>query len=162
MATHLWSLVLFDCVCDMDHEYAVKWTLFSYIHRLAWMCSNVFTMFAAFCGHADKNHIYTVLTVTTGPLRANIMLIWSSVKMSLTTCYSRGVFAYILLFFSVFFTWKFSVFCIFPFACSHRFDFSNRYEHTKVQLLLIKFNTRTPGKNIPWAPAMSISKPSEF
>jgi len=34
------------------------------------------------------------------------------------------------------------------------------YEHTNVQLLLIKFNTRTPGKNIPWAPAMSI--PSEF
>jgi len=36
------------------------------------MCSNVFTMFAGFCGHADKNPIYTVLTVTTGPLRANI------------------------------------------------------------------------------------------
>jgi len=46
--------------------------------------SNVFTMFAGFCGHADKNHIYTVLTVTTGPLRAKIMLIMSSVKMSLT------------------------------------------------------------------------------
>jgi len=36
------------------------------------------------------------------------------------------------------------------------------YERAKVQLLLIKFNTRTPGKNIPWAPAMSISKPSKF
>jgi len=45
-------------------------------------------MFAGFCGHADKNHIYTVLTVTIGPLRANIMLIWPSVKMSLTSCYS--------------------------------------------------------------------------
>ena len=52
------------------------------------MCSNVFTMFAGFCSHADKNHIYTVLTVATGPLRANMMLVWSSVKMSLTTCYS--------------------------------------------------------------------------
>ena len=71
---------------------------------------------------------------------------------------------YLLIFycFSVFFTWKFPVFCIFPFACSHRFDLSKRYEHAKVQRLLIKFNTRTPGKNIPWAPAMSISKPSEF
>jgi len=45
-------------------------------------------MFAGFCGHADENHIYTILTVTTGPLRANITLIWPSVKMSLTTCYS--------------------------------------------------------------------------
>jgi len=36
------------------------------------MCSNVFTMFAGFCCHADKNHIYTVLTVTTDPLRENI------------------------------------------------------------------------------------------
>ena len=52
------------------------------------MCSNVFSVFAGFCGHADKNHIYTVLTVTTGPLRANIILIWPSMKMSLTTCYS--------------------------------------------------------------------------
>jgi len=43
------------------------------------MCNNVFSMFAGFCGHADKNHIYTVLTVTTGPLRANIMLIFPSV-----------------------------------------------------------------------------------
>jgi len=41
-------------------------------------------MFVGFCGHTDKNHIYTVLTVTTGPLRANIMLICPSVKMSLT------------------------------------------------------------------------------
>jgi len=50
------------------------------------MCSNVFTMFAGFCAcpHADKNHVYTVLTVTTGPLRSTIMLIWPSVKMSLT------------------------------------------------------------------------------
>jgi len=47
-------------------------------------------MFACFCGHADKNHIYIVLTVTTGPLRTNIMLIWPSVKMSLTTCYSAA------------------------------------------------------------------------
>jgi len=45
-------------------------------------------MFAGFCGHTDKNHIYTVLTVTIGPLRPNITLIWPSVKMSLTTCYS--------------------------------------------------------------------------
>jgi len=45
-------------------------------------------MFAGFCSHVDKNHIYTVLTVKTGPLRANIMLIWPSVKMSLTTSYS--------------------------------------------------------------------------
>jgi len=51
---------------------------------------------------------------------------------------------------------------MFAFACSHRFDPSNRYEHAKVQLLLIKFSTRTPGKHVPWAPAMSISKPSEF
>jgi len=36
------------------------------------------------------------------------------------------------------------------------------YEHAKVQLLLIKFNTRTPGEAIPWASVMSISKPSEF
>jgi len=35
-------------------------------------------MFAGFCGHANKNHIYTVLTVTTSPLRANIMLMCSS------------------------------------------------------------------------------------
>jgi len=41
-------------------------------------------MFAGFCGHADKNHIYTVLTVTTGLLRTHTMLIWPSVKMSLT------------------------------------------------------------------------------
>jgi len=41
-------------------------------------------MFAGFCGHADKNHIYIVLTVTTGSLRANIMLIWPSVKTSST------------------------------------------------------------------------------
>jgi len=34
---------------------------------------------------------------------------------------------------------------MFPFACSHWFDLSNRYEGAKVQLLLIKFNTRTPG-----------------
>jgi len=27
------------------------------------MCSNVFSMFAGYCGHANKNHIYTVLTV---------------------------------------------------------------------------------------------------
>jgi len=33
---------------------------------------------------------------------------------------------------------------MFPFACSHRFDLSNRYEHAKIQLLLIKFNTKTP------------------
>jgi len=25
-------------------------------------------MFAGFCGHADKNHIYAVLAVTTGEL----------------------------------------------------------------------------------------------
>jgi len=49
------------------------------------MCSNVFTMFAGFCSHADKNHVNSVVT---GPLRANVMLIWPSVKMSLTTCYS--------------------------------------------------------------------------
>jgi len=41
-------------------------------------------MFAGFCGHADKNHSYTILTVPTGSLRANIMLIWPSVKMCLT------------------------------------------------------------------------------
>jgi len=41
-------------------------------------------MFAGFRGHVDKNHIYAVLTVTTGPSRANKMLIWPSVKMSLT------------------------------------------------------------------------------
>jgi len=29
-----------------------------------------FAMFAGFCGHADKNHIYTILTVTTGALRS--------------------------------------------------------------------------------------------
>jgi len=45
-------------------------------------------MFAGFCGHADKIHIYTVLTVTTGPLKANIMLIGPSVKRSFKTCYS--------------------------------------------------------------------------
>jgi len=37
-----------------------------------------------------QKHIYTVLTVTTGPVRANIMLIWPSVKISLTTCYSAA------------------------------------------------------------------------
>jgi len=57
------------------------------------MCSNVFTMFAGFCGHLDKNHIYTVLTVTNGPLRANIMLICPSVKMSLITCYNVAEWA---------------------------------------------------------------------
>jgi len=45
-------------------------------------------MFAGFSGYADKNYIYAVLTVATGPLRANIMLIWPSAKMSLATCYS--------------------------------------------------------------------------
>jgi len=50
-------------------------------------------MSAGFCGHADKKHIYTALTVTTGPLRANITLIWLSVKMSLTTCYSVAEWA---------------------------------------------------------------------
>jgi len=50
-------------------------------------------MLAGFCGHADKNHIYTVLTVTIGPLRAKIMLIWPSVKKSLTTCYSVAEWA---------------------------------------------------------------------
>jgi len=45
-------------------------------------------MFAGLCSHADKNHIYTVLVVTNGPLRANITLIWRSVKTILTTCYS--------------------------------------------------------------------------
>jgi len=65
-------------------------------------------------------------------------------------------------FFFVFLTWKFSVFCIYLFACSHPFELSNRYGYAKVQLLLIKFNTRTPGKNIPCVLAMSIFKPSEF
>jgi len=50
-------------------------------------------MFAGFCGHADKNHICIVLTVTIGPLRANITLIWPSVKTSLTTCYSVAEWA---------------------------------------------------------------------
>jgi len=45
-------------------------------------------MFAGFCGHADKNHIYSVLAVTTGPLSENITLMWPSVKISLTTCCS--------------------------------------------------------------------------
>jgi len=39
----------------------------------------------------DKDHhspLYTGSTVTTGPSRANIMLVWSSVKMNLTTCYN--------------------------------------------------------------------------
>jgi len=31
-------------------------------------------------------------------------------------------------------------------ACSHWFDLSTRYEYAEVQLLLIKFNTITPGK----------------
>ena len=51
------------------------------------MCSNVFSMFAGFCGLADKKHSYTALAVTTGPLGANTTLMWPSVKMSLTTCY---------------------------------------------------------------------------
>jgi len=38
--------------------------------------------------------------------------------------------------FSVFLTWEYPVFCIFLFACSHPFEFSNRYEYAKVQLLL--------------------------
>jgi len=50
-------------------------------------------MFAGFYGHADKNRNYTVLTVATGPLRANITLIWPSVKMSLTSCYSVAEWA---------------------------------------------------------------------
>ena len=41
-------------------------------------------MFGGFCVYEDKNRIYAVLTLTTGPLRATIMLIWPSVKMSLT------------------------------------------------------------------------------
>jgi len=47
------------------------------------MCNNVFNRFAlvGFCGHADKNHICTVVIVTTGLLRANIMLIWPLVKI---------------------------------------------------------------------------------
>jgi len=48
------------------------------------MCSNLFTRFAGFHGHADKNHIYTLLVVTIGPLRANIMPMWPTVKVSLT------------------------------------------------------------------------------
>jgi len=52
------------------------------------MSSNIFSMLAGFCGHSDKKHIYTVLTVAIGPLRAYITLIWPSVKMSLTTCSS--------------------------------------------------------------------------
>jgi len=44
----------------------------------------LFTMCAGFRSHVGKKHIHTVLTVTTGPLRANIMLIWPSMKMSLT------------------------------------------------------------------------------
>jgi len=55
------------------------------------MCSNVFSVFAGFCGHAGKSRIYTVLTVTTGPLRASILLIWATMKMSLTTCYCYSV-----------------------------------------------------------------------
>jgi len=47
-------------------------------------------MFAGFCSHADKNHVNSVVT---GPLRANVMLIWPSVKMSLTTCYSVAEWA---------------------------------------------------------------------
>jgi len=36
-----------------------------------------------------KTHLlHTVLAVTAGPFGANITLIWPSVKMSLTTCYS--------------------------------------------------------------------------
>jgi len=35
---------------------------------------------------------------------------------------------------------------MFPFAWSHRFELSNRYEHTKIQLLLMRFDTRNPGK----------------
>jgi len=50
-------------------------------------------MFAGLCSHADKNHIYTVLVVTNGPLRANITLIWRSVKTILTTCYSVAEWA---------------------------------------------------------------------
>jgi len=50
-------------------------------------------MFAGFCGHADKSHIYTALAVTIGPLRANITLIWPLVKMCLTTCYSVAEWA---------------------------------------------------------------------
>jgi len=39
-------------------------------------------------------------------------------------------------FFSFFLTWKLPIFCIFPFACSHPFEISNRYEYAEVQLLL--------------------------
>ena len=35
---------------------------------------------------------------------------------------------------------------MFPFAWSHRFELSNRYEDAKIQLLLIRFNTINPGK----------------
>ena len=50
-------------------------------------------MFGGFCVYEDKNRIYAVLTLTTGPLRATIMLIWPSVKMSLTPLmYGNQVF----------------------------------------------------------------------
>ena len=46
------------------------------------------------------------------------------------------------LYFIVFLTWKFPVFWIFLFACSNQFALSNKYEHAKIQLLLMKLNTR--------------------
>ena len=71
--------------------------------------------------------------------------------------------AYILLFSTVFSSESFPFSAYFLLHLHTGFNFQTGiYEHAKVQLLLIKFSTRTPGENIPWDPVMSISKPSEF
>jgi len=59
----------------MDHASAIKQNSIILLHTQFKYAAMYFTMFAGFCSHVDENHIYTVLTVTTGPLRANIMLI---------------------------------------------------------------------------------------
>ena len=58
--------------------------------------------------------------------------------------------AYILLFSSVFSReiFPFSAYLLLHVHTGLNF-LTGMYEHAKVQLLLIKFNNRTPGKNIP-------------
>jgi len=58
--------------------------------------------------------------------------------------------AYILLFSTVFSREIFPFSAYFLLYVHTGFNFqTSTYEHAKVQLLLIKFNTRTLGKNIP-------------
>ena len=65
---HFWSSARVRCVSKCAparhkvFKYVSLWrnTIADRVkeHILVWMCSNVCTMFAGFCGHADKNHSY--------------------------------------------------------------------------------------------------------